>query len=209
MKSRLLLFSLVCAAATAVAAPEVKVGSQRLRVVMDARLTPEMVERAWGSGDPRPEAPATLELVGADGRVLDRLALAAPLAKLDPAPIRGAPVPTFLVSADLTADAGSYNGPLTLPIQIVRDHLVAAVARSSDQRTEPIRLTLTGKSAWKRVSDGKAETLLLVSCRPQGQGFVMHYQRYFLARQEWRVKVRTREGLWESDGDFPGRNLFP
>lgn len=113
------------------------------------------------------------------------------------------------MSADLTVEAGSYNGPLTIPIQIVRDHLVAAVARFADKRIEPIRLTLTGKSAWRRVPNRKVDDLLLVSCQPKGQGFVTFYRRYFLSRKEWKVKVRTRDGLWESDGEFPSRNLFP
>ncbi len=209
MKSCLLL-SLLCAASVAFAAPEVKIGGKRLRVVMDARLTPEIVERDWASGSPRPEAPAALELVGGEGRVLDRLMLAAPLAKLDPAPVRGAPYPTFLVSADLTAEAGSYNGPLTLPVQIIGDHLVATVARVAGQRTEPIRLTASGKAAWQRIPNGKAETLLSVGCKPSiGQGFVTVYRRYFPSGQGWKVRERTRPGLWESDGDFPARKLFP
>ena len=204
-----LLLGLVCAASAAFAAQEVEVGGKRLRIVLDARLDPGLVEREWASGNPRSEAPATLELVGGGGQVLDRLVLAAPLAKLDPEPVRGAPNPTYLVSADLTVEAGSYNGPLTLPIQIVRDHLVPAVARSGTQRTEPIRLPQTGKSAWKRFFIRHGEELLLVSCQPEGQGFETLYRRYFLFRQQWRVKVRTRDGFWESDGEFPSRKMFP
>ena len=78
-----------------------------MRVVLDARLSPDVVEREWGSGNPRSESPATLELVGCEGQLLDRLVLDAPLAQLDPIPIRGAPNPTYLVSTDLTAEAGS------------------------------------------------------------------------------------------------------
>ena len=204
-----LLLGLVCAASVAWAEPEVKLGCQRLRVTLDPRLRPETVESEWASGQPRSEAPATLELVGCDGQVLDRLALAAPLAKIDPEPIRGAPNPTYLVSADLTVEAGSYNGPLTLPIEVVGDHLVAAVARSTDQQTEPIRLAQTGKASWRRVPNGHAEDLLFINCEPRDQGFVTLYRRYYLWHQKWRVKIRTRAGLWESDGDFPGRRFFP
>lgn len=38
-------------------------------------------------------------------------------------PVRGSPRPSYLVSADLTAEAGSYNGPLTIPIEVVGEKL--------------------------------------------------------------------------------------
>ena len=206
---RWIFLSLVCATSAAFAAQEVELGCKRLRVVLDARLSPDVVAREWGSGKLRSEAPATLELVGCEGQLLDRLVLDAPLAQLDPLPLRGAPNPTYLVSADLTVEAGSYNGPLTIPIQVVRNHLVPAVARFADKGIAPIYLALTGKSAWRRVTNRNVDELLFVSCQPKGQGFVTFYRRYFPSRQEWKVKVRTRDGLWESDGEFPSRNLFP
>ena len=204
-----LFFCLVCANSVSFAVQEVELGCKHLRIVLDARLSPDVVKQEWGSGNPLSEAPATLELVGCEGQLLERFVLEAPLAQLDPMPVRGAPNPTYLVSADLTTEAGSYNGPLTIPIQVVRDHLVAAAARFTDKRIEPIRLTLTGKSAWRRVSNRNVDDLLLVSCQPKGQSFVTFYSRFFPSRQGWKVKVRTRDGLWESDGEFPSRNLFP
>lgn len=204
-----LFLCLICATSLSFAAQEVELGCKHLRVVLDARLSSDVVVQEWGSGNPRSEAPAILALVGCEGQLLDRFVLAAPLAQLDPVPIRGAPNPTYLVSADLTVEAGSYNGPLTIPIQIVRDHLVAAVARFTDKRIEPIRLTLTGKSAWRRVSNRNADDLLLVSSQPKAKGFVTFYRRYFLSREKWKVKQRTQNDLWESDGEFPSRELFP
>ena len=150
MKRWLCLF-LVGITSAAFAAQDVKLGCMALRVVLDSRLNAATVEQEWGSGNPRSEAPATLELVGCNGLVLDRFALDAPLAQLDPVPLRGAPHPTFLVSTDLTVEAGSYNGPLTIPVQVVREKLVVATAQSPDKGMQPIRLSLTGKSAWKRV----------------------------------------------------------
>ena len=193
----------------ACAEQEVKVGSQRLRVVLDAHLTPEMVETEWESGTPRTEPPATLELVGSTGQVLDRLTLAAPLAKIDPVPVRGAPCPTYLVSADLTREMGAYNGPFTFPIQVVGNRLAAAAARSTNGRNEPIHLAQTLRADWKRVVHGDAEDLLQVYCQPGDHGFVTHYERYFLQSRQWKAKVRSRRGLWESQGDFPARKLFP
>ena len=206
---RWLFLMLACATSISFAAQEVELGCRRLRVVLDPRLGPDVVEREWGSGQPRTEPPAALELVGCDGQVSDRFILAAPLAKLDPAPVRGAPKPAYLVSADLTVEAGSYNGPLTIPMQVVGDRLVPAVARFADKRSEPIRLSLTGKSAWRRISHQKVDEFLLVSCQPKGTGFVTTYKRYFPSRREWQARARTRDGLWESDGEFPHRNAFP
>lgn len=207
-----IFFSLVCIASAASAAQEVNLGCKHLRVVLDARLSPDMVKHEWRSGQPRSESPATLELVGCKGQLLDRFALEAPLAKLDPVPVRGASNPTYLVSVDLTFEFGSYSGPVTIPIQVIRDRLVAAVVQVSDKRVEPIYFPLTLKSAWKRVSTGKVDDFLLVRCHPAdpaGNGFVTSYSRYSPSRQGWKVKVRTEEGLWESDGEFPRRNKFP
>jgi hypothetical protein len=206
---RWLILGLICTSSASFAAQEVELGCKHLRVVLDARLGPDVVEQEWASGNPRSESPATLELVGCKGQLLDRLILAAPLAQLDPEPVRGTPNPTYLVSTDLTAEAGSYNGPLTIPVQIVHDHLVAAVARLADKRSEPIRLTLTGKSAWKKILKRNVEDLFQVSCQPKGKGFVTFYRHYFISHKKWKVTVRSRDGLWESDGEFPSRNFFP
>lgn len=203
MKHWLLLY-LICPTSISFAAQEADLGCKHLRVV----LNPDMVEQEWASGNPRTESPATLELVGCNGQLLDRFILAAPFAQLDPVPVHGAPNPTYLVSTDLTAEAGSYNGPLTIPVQIVHDHLVAAVARLTDKRIDPIRLTLTGKSAWRRVLNRNAEDLFLVNCQPKGKGFVTFYRHYFISHKEWKVTMSSQNGLWESDGEFPSRKLF-
>lgn len=206
---RWLVISLLCSSSFGYAAPAAELGCKTLRIVLDTRLSPALVTQEWGSGNPRPEATATLELVGCQGQLLDKLVLPAALAQLDPEPIRGAANPTYLVSADLTVEAGSYNGPLTMPIQIVGNQLLVAVARFAEKRTKPIILTLTGKSAWRRAAKKQSDDLLFVSSHPQGKGFVTIYQRYFLANHEWHVKQLSRNGLWESDADFPNLQLFP
>lgn len=206
---RWLAITLLCSSSFGWAATAVELGCKNLRVVLDARLSPALVAQEWGSGNPRPEAAATLELVGCQGQLLDKLVLPAALAQIDPVPMRGDAYPTYLVSADLTVEAGSYNGPVTMPIQIVGNHLLPAVARFSDKPTKPIVLTLTGKSAWRRAARRNSDDLLFVSSQPQGQGFVTLYRRYFLANHQWQVKQRSRNGLWESDADFPDRQLFP
>ncbi len=104
---------------------------------------------------------------------------------------------------------GANNGPMALPIQIVSGHLVAVVAQSASQRTEPSYLAQTLRAEWKRVPSGSSEDFLQVSCQPEDHGFVTIYQRYFLRHRKWRVMVRRRTGFWESEGDFPNRKLFP
>jgi hypothetical protein len=206
---RWILLFLFGIGSTALAASEVRLGCTRFRLLLDARLSPAIVDREWASGSQRPEAPAVLELRGCQGQLLDRLILEAPLARLDPAALRGAPAPTYLVSVDLTAEAGSYNGPLTIPIQVVHNHLMPAVARTPDGRLEPIRLALTGKAAWKKAPVRKVDDLLSVSSQPKDQGFITFYRRYHPTRRGWQVKVRSEAGMWESDGEFPETRLFP
>lgn len=206
---RWFVISLICASSLGYAAPGAALGCKTLRIVLDSNLSPALVVQEWGSGNPRPEAAARLELVGCRGQLLDKLVLPAALAQFDPVPIRGTVNPTYLVSADLTVEAGTYNGPLTMPIQIVGNQLLAAVARFADKRRKPIVLTLTGKSAWRRLAKKQSDDLLFVSSHPQGTGFVTIYQRYFLENHQWRVKQISQNGLWESDADFPNLQLFP
>lgn len=207
--SRWILPALLWLCSPAFAAQDVDVGCRHLRIALDPRITPAMVDEHWGSGDDLAATPAVAELVGCDGRLLDRHALEAPLARIDPAPVKGAPYPTYLVAADLTADAGSYNGPSTILLQVVDDRLGVATVLGNGGRVAPIRLTQTGKAAWQRVSTSAADQFLQVSSRPANAGFVTDYRRFYLDRAKWKTRVRVRPGLWESDGDFPAANRFP
>jgi hypothetical protein len=200
---------LFCIASTASAASEVTLGCTRFRLLLDARLTPDIVERDWATGKPHPESLAVVELRGCQGQLLDRLTLEAPLARLDLVPLRGAPAPTHLVSVDLTAGSGSYNGPLTIPIEVVHNHLIAAAARTPDGRLEPIHLALTGKAAWKKDPVGKVDDLLSVSSQPENRGFTTFYRRYHPTPRGWQMKIRSEAGMWESNGEFPEARLFP
>lgn len=207
---RRFLFLLLCLTSAVLSATDqAHLGCKNLRVVLDNRLTPMLVTSLWGSGESRSEAPAKLELLGCNGQLLHSIALAAPLAQLDPQPILGAPYATYLVSADLTAEMGSYSGPLTIPMQVVDDHLVAAVAYRDDHGVEPIRLAITGKASWLRLVAGKSEQLLSVRSQPKDDRFETEYMRYFLIDGQWHVKIRIRDELWESDGEFPGPESFP
>lgn len=206
---RCLSLALLLAASSAVGAQEVHVGCKRLRIALPQGIDPRVVEQDWGSGKPHGDATARLELIGCDGRLLDRFVLEAPLARLDPKPIRGALYPTYLVSADLTAEAGSYSGPLTLPVQIMRNHLAPVTAKYPDGNTETVRLAVTGKSDWRKDHARFRDELLSVSCQPQNDAFVTSFRRFSPTRRGWLATVQTRNGLWESDGPFPRASLFP
>jgi len=203
-----LLLAVVGSSTHAFATDSLEIGCARLELVLDSRFEPSVVEREWASGAPRDEAPAILRLRGCAGELLDHLTLDAPLARLDPSPLRGAPAPTYLVSEDLTAPAGSYSGPLTLPIQVVNGRLKRVLAKS-DGHFEPIRLALTGKAAWKKVAVGAVDDILSVSCEPKDHGFVIRYTRYHPTRRYWKVRMRSELGFWESDGEFPELRRFP
>lgn len=208
MKSRFLL-TLLLLAGPALAADGVKTTCPNVTLILDPRLDAKKVEHGWGSGAPRDEANAVLALQDCSGKVVDRVTLPGSLARLDAEPMRGAPVPTYLVTVDETAEAGSYNGPLTQPFEVRDNQLQPASARDASGTTTPIRLALTGKAAWKRAPAGNAEDLLSVSCQPGEKGFVTTYRRYHSTSEGWRISERTEKGLWESDGEFPQVKSFP
>ena len=206
---RWIFLSALSISLTAFAPTEVKIGCSHLRLLLDPRISPAAVDRDWGSGRTHSETPAVLEFRGCRAQLLDRMVLEGPLARLDSSPVRGAPAPTYLVSVDLTSEAGSYNGPLTIPIAVAHNRLRRATARTPEGREEPIRLALTLKAAWKRDPVGKVDDLLSVNSQPKDGGFVTVYRRYHPTPKGWKVTSRSEEGLWESDGDFPKASQFP
>jgi len=211
MPAHALAATLACALAQACAArePVRPPTCERVVLALASGLTPEIVSRDWGTGETHAEPDAALELRGCKGELLDRLPLPAPLATLDPTPLRGAPSPTWLVSADLTAPAGTYSGPLTLPVEIVAHRLHPAEAVGRGGKREPIRLALTGKAAWKRLPAGRVDDLVAVASEPTDGGFVTHYRRYQPGPRGWALRIRSEGGLWESDGGFPPLTRFP
>ena len=211
--TRALALVLACALAQGCAARDAPAAAattcERVQVALAPGLTPEIVRRDWAGGETHAQANAVLELRGCAGELLDRLELAAPLAMLDPTPLRGTVAPTWLVSADLTAPAGSYSGPLTLPIEAVAHHLHPAAARDADGHDAPIQLAATGKSAWKRARVGPVDDLLEVGSAPRDGAFVTRYRRYHLGPHGWTLHARQQAGLWESDAEFPPASAFP
>jgi hypothetical protein len=180
------------------------IGCEQLRIVLTPPLTQAVVDEDWESGTPHGEAPASLNLYGCGGQLLDRLALAAPLARLDATPLRNPGGPVFLVSADLTAPAGSYSGPLTIPVLVTHDRL-----QPMADQTSPIQLAETEKSSWEKAGDGAEDDLLMVNCAVQNGQFTIFYRRYRPTSSGWRVTLRETKGYWEADAGFPPLADFP
>lgn len=206
----LLLIGLAGLCSLATAAETSPRDCDRPVLVLDSRLTQAIVDRDWGSGAAHNEAKAALELRDCAGKTLDRLPLAAPLAKIDPRPVRGAPSPTWLVSTDLTAPMGSYSGPLTLLVEVAGRHLRMADAIDAHGQRAPIHIAQTAKQDWRRVEAGTVDDVLAVSCQPDGHdGFVTIWRRYHPGAGGWTLRTRTANAFWESDGGFPPDNAFP
>jgi hypothetical protein len=181
-----------------------RIGCEQLRLELSPPLTEAIVDEDWETGNQHGEAPARLKLYGCGGQLLDTLVLAAPLARLDATPLRNPRGPVFLVSADLTAPAGSYSGPLTIPVLVADGKL-----RPAADQTGPILLAATGKSGWEQVPDGAVDDLLMVNCAMQNGQFVTFYRRYRPAGADWRVTMRAANGFWEADAGFPPLGDFP
>lgn len=184
-------------------------GCQYVKLILDERVTVGELDRLWANGGSTPGAAAVLQLHDCKGELLDSVTLDAPLARLDPAPLRGVRPFTVLLTVDLTAPAGSYSGPLTRPVQVEGNRLAYAQARAADGTAQPIALAQTGKAAWKKVRVGAADQLLAVRSEPRDGDFTTSYRRYVHGKQGWTVRVRSQPGLWESDGEFPARRSFP
>lgn len=204
-----LLFSVASVAPLALGLPPEGERCPRVHLALDPRLTPTEVEANWATGQPIDASSAAIQLVSCEGEVLDTYGLDAPLARLDPTPLMGAPYLTWLVSVDLTAEAGAWSGPLTLPVEIVSQklHPVDALVKSGNR--EPIRLTQTLRANWSRETLKGREDLLQVRSQPKGDGFETLYWRFSPTPGGWKARVTNRDGMWESDAEFPNTSLFP
>ncbi len=204
-------------AVPAVADTTVRIGCERVGLVLAPPVTPAIVDRDWGTGEPHKEPPARLILYGCSGNRLDQLILAAPLAKLNTQPIGNPLGPTLLVSADLSAGFGSYSGPLTLLVQIRHDHLAVVEAKDAGGHSSPIRLVAALKSAWQETQGPSGIKFLAVNSEPDfgadpshwSGDFVTNYRTFYFSPAGWQVRTLSEPGIWEADRPFPPRSKFP
>lgn len=200
-----------------------------IELLEDDRITPALQKQLWGTGasedglpgnDPKPLVKAQLRLVSASGAIAATRQLDYPLARVEPAPLRGLPGPVLFLTVDATAPTGSYSGPATQILMPARQSLDSVQYTADDGKTGPLVLAVTGKAAWKISPSrkGGADEIQQVACSPDfdkkdstgdDDDFVTRYQTYRFVDGKWLLAQRQRHGIWESDQEFPKRNMFP
>jgi hypothetical protein len=206
----------------------------RLELLEDARITRELDKNMWPSGGPEmaldpsdpllkqldksPLQPAALRLLDGKGRVVAEKRLERELARLEVHQLHPGHRSIF-VTTDLTAEFGSYSGPLTQILDLSAGALDYLQARDpvADQH-RIISLPATLKTAWRLVvaptSSGSGNEILLVACRPdsfsgKSAKFTITYTRYHWTGSEWISAHSEKPGMWETDQSFPSFARFP
>ncbi|MFM0209926.1 hypothetical protein PQQ96_21205 [Paraburkholderia sediminicola] len=192
-----------------------------IELLEDERITPALQQQMWGSGaaeeglpgkDLKPLAKAQLRLVSASGAIAATRQLDYPLARVETAPLHGVPGPVLFMTVDATAPMGSYSGPATEILMPAQQSLDAMQYATDDGKSGALVLARTGKANWKISPSrkGGADEIQQVASAPgTGDDFVTRYATYRFIGGKWQLTQRQEPGLWESDGDFPNRNLFP
>lgn len=160
--------------------------------------------------------PAIVRLVDRSGAERGRLTLERPAAELKRIAISKRDSATE-VNVDLSADAGSYSGPLVRFLSMDNGHIAWTQVVDSAGHHADLALPTTLKTAWQFASSGGRPEILLVSCRPDfsrpasdtAAAFVTTYSRLYMLGGVWHRVDRQVRGIWENDGDFPERSLFP
>lgn len=200
-----------------------------IELLEDERITPALQKQLWGTGaseeglpgnDPKPLVKAQLRLVSASGAIAATRQLDYPLARVEPAPLHGLPGPVLFLTVDATAPMGSYSGPATQILMPARQSLDPVQYTTDDGKTSALVLAATGKAAWKISPSrkGGADEIQQVRCSPDfdkkdstgdDDDFVTRYETYRFFDGKWRLAQRQHSGIWESDQEFPKRNMFP
>ena len=193
----------------------------QLQLMEDARLTLAMQRKFWNTGETGNLTSlrnAALRIVKRDNTLVETIELERPMARLTRVSLYKTPGPeTFQLTVDYTAEAGSYNGPITSFVEVKDGHLtwLEATDRASG-KTDRIALMQALKSTWQLVPAraGSRETtdILYALCRPADATageFTTTYRRYFFDGTAWIRVGREEKGLNEFDGGMPPRRLFP
>jgi hypothetical protein len=111
---------------------------------------------------------------------------------------------------------GSYNGPITFPLDIADGRLKWLEATDVETgKVERIALMKSLKTVWKIVgaTAGSGQEILAARCRPafrpDQNDFTLTYVRYSFDGKKWVKFQRTKTGFSEFEGAFPDRSLFP
>lgn len=159
-----------------------------------------------------------MRVVSSDGRLIESFPIEG--RKLYVSWVRGGGGggPVFFVTGDLTADFGSYNGPVTQVFQVKNGHVLWAIAREG-RRPERIYLMDSLKTHWEVRRNGEGGIdIFEVACRPdvdtlteKGVDFQITYTRHSFDGASWTSVSRSEKGYWEYEDneDFPDRGKFP
>ncbi len=196
----------------------------------DSRLTPRLKAELWQTGEPdetdeqrassfsksSPARPALLQVIGVAGEVIDAKTLEHSLARMSATHLYGDGKTTFMVTADYSAGFGSYSGPITWPVEVIRGRL--QWLQSYDRATgkvEEISLMSSLKTTWKLVRGTHGEEILLAQCRPdwgaplnKDPDFHIRYIRIYWTGKKWISVDRTVPGYSDFEDGFPRRSLF-
>jgi hypothetical protein len=191
-----------------------------LQLMQDARLTPAMQRKFWNTGETGKVAlkNASLRIVSRDRTLVDSIDLERPMARIANVSLyKTAGRQTFLVTVDFTAEAGSYNGPITYLVEVDGGHLkfLEATDRTTG-KADRIGLMQSLKRSWQWApappgSPGTRDILYALSQPGDASAseFITIYRRYFFDGTTWIRVSREEKGLTEFDGGPPGRRLFP
>jgi|SRR5579863_1541370 len=198
-----------------------------LRLLVDSRLTESVRTQLLGNGDwsfvlqpstelykefsAIPPCPAKLEVLDERGRLIAERLLETPLARIEKWSPNQIPGWGFLLTQDFSIGMGSYNGPLTTVLRILKARFIEISSINHDtQKPEPIRLAKTLRAGWRITHYDGATEILAISCHPDNsQNFVIDYARYRFDGTLWVKLTRQAPGMWESDQPFPLRSAFP
>jgi hypothetical protein len=214
-------------------------GNARVELLEDARLTaaarPAIVD-AYTRGEPpctthvpettelcaapqrHPVRMAAVRLVGPTGNELSRLTLERATAELSRLAVSRRDS-VIAVRVDLSADAGSYSGPIVRFLDVSGPLLAwTQVLSDSTGRSSDLVLPTTLKTGWRADNTSDDPKIFLVACRPdfdrpsstdRDVAFAITYSRLYRTNGQWHRVDRRVPGFWESDGPFPAGSLFP
>lgn len=162
--------------------------------------------------------PAMVRLVSGTGKEIGRLTLERATADMSRLAVSRHDS-VLAVSVDLSADFGSYSGPVVRFLNVGAGRLAwAQIVDDATGRVSELDLPTTLKTAWRSVPDADRPEILLVACRPDldqpttnggDAAFVITYSRLYVVSGQWHRADRRVAGIWENDGEFPARASFP
>jgi hypothetical protein len=215
-------------------AQSVKTDGGELRVLEDARITPDIETELWKGcvdpgtalyGDPRakqfvgkPPVAARLQQADAKGAILADMVLEehSPVARIKAETLGPAANPVFMVEMDNSACMGSYSGRAIRLYGFADGRISRVMAEGAGGERREVLLLSRLKSGWRFVRKAPGDIVIhAVRCDPGAMddkgkvSFVLGYTTYRFDGSKWTWAMRQEPGFWESERDFPAAGKFP